>query len=82
VLADALADRPGDPDAAADRYEAFIRPMAEAAQKTARRNLFLFTPANRAQLLLREAALRLAALPALAPLAKRVLDREGTKLPD
>jgi hypothetical protein len=55
--------------------------MADAAQRTARRGLFLFTPANRAQLLLREAALRLAALPALAPLAKRLLNREGAKLP-
>lgn len=81
VLADALADLPGDTDAAAARYEAFIRPMAEAAQGTARRNLFLFTPATRAQLLLREAALRAAALPPLAPLAKRLLNREGARLP-
>ena len=81
VLADALADLPGDPDTAAARYEAFVRPMADAAQRTARRGLFLFTPANRAQLLLREAALRLAALPALALLAKRLLNREGAKLP-
>ena len=81
VLADALADLPGDPDTAAARYEAFVRPMADAAQRTARRGLFLFTPANRAQLLLREAALRLAALPPLAPLAKQLLNREGPKLP-
>lgn len=81
VLADALADRPSDIEGAAARYEGFIRPMAEAAQRTARRNLFLFTPANRTQLLLREAALRLAAWPALAPLAKRLLDREGERLP-
>ena len=81
VLADALADLPGDPDTAAARYEAFVRPMADAAQRTARRGLFLIKPANRAQLLLREAALRLAALPTLAPLTKRLLNRESAKLP-
>jgi 2-polyprenyl-6-methoxyphenol hydroxylase-like FAD-dependent oxidoreductase len=80
-LADALADGAGDIDAATARYEAWMRPMAEAAQKMAWRNLFLFAPANRAQLLLREAALRLASLPPLAPLAKLLLDREGGKLP-
>ena len=82
MLADALADRPGDLDAATARYEAFIRPIAEAAQRKARRNLFLFAPANRTQLLFREAALRLASSPFLAPLAKRLLDRDGPKLPD
>ncbi len=43
----------------------------------ARRNLHLFTPANRFQLLVREAVLRLSALPFLAPLVKRLLNREG-----
>ena len=32
-LADALADRPDDADAATARYEAWIRPMVEAAQR-------------------------------------------------
>jgi 2-polyprenyl-6-methoxyphenol hydroxylase-like FAD-dependent oxidoreductase len=81
LLADALADRPGDIDAAAARCEAWIRPMAEAAQRRGRRNLFLFAPANRPQLLLREAVLRFAALRPLAPLAKWLLDREGQRLP-
>jgi len=80
-LADALADQPDDAGAAAARYEAWIRPMVEAAQQMARRNLFLFAPTNRAQLLLREAALRLAAVPFLAPVAKRLLNREGERLP-
>jgi 2-polyprenyl-6-methoxyphenol hydroxylase-like FAD-dependent oxidoreductase len=61
--ADALADQPGDPGAARARYEAWIRPMVEAAPRMARPNLFLFAPGNRTQLLLREAALRLAAVP-------------------
>ena len=52
----------------------------EAAQRTARRNILLFTPANRVQLLAREAVLRLAALPFLAPLIKRLLNREGERL--
>jgi 2-polyprenyl-6-methoxyphenol hydroxylase-like FAD-dependent oxidoreductase len=80
LLADALADLPGAEGAAA-RYEAWIRPLVESAQRMARRNLFLFAPANRTQLLLREAALRLASSPSLAPLAKRLLDRDGPKLP-
>jgi hypothetical protein len=52
----------------------------EAAQRMARRNVSLFTPANRSQLLAREAVLRLAAWPFLAPLIKRLLNREGERL--
>ena len=80
VLADALADRPGATDEALAAYEARLRPWAEAAQRTARRNARLFTPANRVQLLVREAVLRVAALPFLAPLIKRLLNREGERL--
>ena len=80
VLADALADRAGGLDAAFAAYEARLRPWAEAAQRTARRNANLFTPANRLQLLAREAVLRLAAWPLFAPLIKRLLNREGDRL--
>jgi 2-polyprenyl-6-methoxyphenol hydroxylase-like FAD-dependent oxidoreductase len=82
VLADALADNPADVDAACGRYEAWLRPLAEAAQRTARRNLFLFAPANRVQLAARRAVLRLAMQPLLAPLARRLLNRAGERLPD
>ena len=80
VLADALADRPGGTEEACARYEARLRPWAEAAQRTARRNINLFTPADRFQLVVREAVLRLAALPFLAPMVKRLLNREGERL--
>jgi len=80
VLADALADRPGAIDEALAPYEARLRPWAEAAQRMARRNARLFTPANRFQLLAREAVLRLAGWPFLAPLIKRLLNREGERL--
>ena len=46
----------------------------------ARRNVRLFTPANRFHLLAREAVLRLAAWPLLAPVVKRLLNREGERL--
>ncbi len=46
----------------------------------ARRNVNLFTPASRVRLLAREAVLRLAARPFLAPLIKRLLNREGERL--
>src|SRR3712207_609876 len=61
LLADALAEHRGRPGAAFAAYEARLRPWAEAAQQMARRNVHLFTPANRVQLLAREAVLRLAA---------------------
>ena len=80
VLADALAHRPGGIVDAFAAYEARVRPWAEAAQRMARRNARLFTPANRVQLLLREAVLRLAGWPFLAPLIKRLLNREGERL--
>ena len=51
----------GAPEAAFAAYEARLRPWVEAAQRTARPNLHLFTPANRVQLLAREAVLRQAA---------------------
>ena len=56
------------------------RVVAAAAQRTAWRNVHLFTPANRFRLLAREAVLRLAAWPVLAPLIKRLLNREGERL--
>ena len=43
-------------------------------------NLHLSTPANRVQSLAREAVLRLAAWPFLAPLIKRLLNREEERL--
>jgi len=67
-------------EAAFTAHEARLRPWVEAAQRTARRNLHLFTPANRVQLLAREAVLRLAAWPFLAPLIKRLLNREEERL--
>jgi 2-polyprenyl-6-methoxyphenol hydroxylase-like FAD-dependent oxidoreductase len=78
LLADALADRPGATSEALAAYEARLRPWAEAAQRTARRNASLFTPATRFQLLVREAVLRLATWPVLAPLIKRLLNRGGS----
>lgn len=80
VLADALADRPFGVAEASAAYEARLRPWVEAAQKMARRNVHLFTPANRFQLLAREAVLRLAARPLLAPVVKGLLNREGERL--
>ena len=80
VLAVALAHCPGRVQEASTRYEARLRPWAEAAQRTARRNVNLFTPANRFQLLAREAVLRLAARPFLAPVVRRLLNREGERL--
>ena len=80
VLADALADGPDEIDAAFATYEARLRPWAEAAQRMARRNVHLFAPANRFQLLARGAVLRLAARPLLAPVLRRLLNRGGERL--
>ncbi len=80
VLADALADRPGAIDEALAAYEGRLRPWVEAAQRMARRNVRLFTPANRFQLLARETVLRLAARPFLAPVSKKLLNRGGERL--
>jgi 2-polyprenyl-6-methoxyphenol hydroxylase-like FAD-dependent oxidoreductase len=80
VLADALAGRPGGIDNACARYEARLRLWVEAAQRVAQRNLHLFTPANHFQLLVRETVLRLAARPFLAPVIRRLLNREGDRL--
>ncbi len=80
VLADALADRPGAIGEALAAYEARLRPWVDAAQRMARRNVRLFTPANRFQLLGREAVLRVAARPFLAPVVKRLLNRDGDRL--
>ena len=80
VLADAVADRPGAMDEARSAYEGRLRPWVEVAQRMARRNVRLFTSANRFQLLGREAVLRVAARPFLAPLVKRLLNRDGDRL--
>ncbi len=80
VLADALADRPGAIDEALAAYEARLRPWAEAAQRIAKRNVVLFTPADRSQLLARGAVLRVAARPFLTPVVNRLLNREGERL--
>ncbi len=61
-------------------YEARLRPLAEAAQRMTRRNVRLFTPAGRFQLLAREAVLRLAARPFFAPVVRRLLNRGGERL--
>lgn len=79
VLADALADMPSDLDGALARYEARLRPMAEAAQARARRNVNLFTPANRLQLQMREIGLRLTTLPPVARLVERLLNPQGER---
>ena len=80
VLADALADRPGAINEAPTAYEARLRPWAEAAQRMARRNVHLFTPADRFRLPAREVALlRLAARPFLAPVVRRFLNRDGDR---
>ncbi|MFC7540739.1 FAD-dependent monooxygenase [Siccirubricoccus deserti] len=78
LLADALADGPEGTEAACTAYEERLRPWAVAAQRMARRNVHLFTPANRFQLLAREAILRLAARPFLAPVVRRLLKRQGS----
>ena len=80
VPADALADRPGAIDEALAAYEARLRPWPEAAQRIAKRNVVLLTPANRFQLLARGAVLRVAARPFLTPVVKRLLDQEGERL--
>ncbi|MBC4019275.1 FAD-dependent monooxygenase [Siccirubricoccus deserti] len=80
LLADALADGPEGTEAACTAYEERLRPWAVAAQRMARRNVHLFTPANRFQLLAREAILRLAARPFLAPVVRRLLKRQGERL--
>ena len=80
VLADALADRPGAIDEALAAYEVRLRPWTAAAQRTARRNARVFTPADRFQLLVREAVLRLATLPFLAPIVRRSPNREAERL--
>ncbi len=51
-----------------------------AAQRTARRDIKLFTPADRFQSPAREVALRPAARPFLAALVRRFLNREGERL--
>jgi 2-polyprenyl-6-methoxyphenol hydroxylase-like FAD-dependent oxidoreductase len=80
VLADALAHRPGGIVDAFAAYEARLRPWAEAAQRMARRNVHLFTPADRFRLPAREVALlRLAARPFLAPVVRRFLNRDGDR---
>jgi 2-polyprenyl-6-methoxyphenol hydroxylase-like FAD-dependent oxidoreductase len=78
-LADQLAEAK-DIDAALTRYEARIRPSAERAQRAARRNIALFTPKNRFQLVARQLAIRLASSPLFARIVKRLLDREGERL--
>jgi 2-polyprenyl-6-methoxyphenol hydroxylase-like FAD-dependent oxidoreductase len=80
VLADALADGPDEIDTALAAYEARLRPWVDKAQRMARRNIHLFAPANRFQLLARETMLRLAARPFLVPLVRRLLNRQGERL--
>ena len=81
VLADALENQAGgrseDTFAA---YEARLRPWVEAAQWMARRNAHLLTPSNRSQSLARGVLLRMAARPFLAPVVRRLLNREGERL--
>ena len=79
-LLDALADRPGEIEAAFAAEEARPRPWADAARRMARRNVRLLTATNLFQLLAREAVLLLAARPFLAPVVKRLLKRDGERL--
>ncbi len=79
ILAEALAASP-DIETALARYEFRVRPWAESAQKTARRNIVLFTPRTRLQLFLREQMLRLASSPLFARMIKRALNRKGERL--
>lgn len=80
VLANALADGHEGTEVACAAYETRLRPWATAAQRMAQRNIHLFTPASRFQLLAREAILRLAARPFLAPIMRRLLKRHGERL--
>ena len=80
VLADASADNTEESKKALVAHEARLRPWMEAAQRVARRNVRLFTRANRLKLLARGAVLRLAARPFLAPVVRRLLNREGDRL--
>ena len=70
----------GGIEEASARYEARLRPWVEAGQRTARRNVHLFAPANRPLLVAREAVLRMAARPFLARAVRRPLNREGERL--
>ena len=80
MLTDALMENTGEPETAFASYEVRLHPWAEAAQRMARRNVSLSTSANRIQLVAREAVLRLAARPFLAPVVRRLLNREGERL--
>lgn len=79
MLADALAEQASGPEAAFAAYEARLCPWVEA-QRMARRNVHLFAPANRFQLVACGAVLSLAARPFLAPVLRRLLNREGERL--
>jgi 2-polyprenyl-6-methoxyphenol hydroxylase-like FAD-dependent oxidoreductase len=80
VLANALADGHEGSEVACAAYETRLRPWVVAAQRMARRNIHLFTPASRFQLLAREAILRLASRPLLAPFMRRLVKRQGERL--
>ena len=85
MLAKALAERPGAIDEALAAYEARLPPggggaadgAAERPPVHARR---LFTPADRFQSLAREAVLRPAARPLLAPVVRTLLSHKGEQL--
>ena len=78
---DALAAHAGGiEEAKAPATRRGCAPEVEAGQRTARRNVHLFTPANRSQLVAREAVLRLAARPFLVSAVRRLLNREGERL--
>jgi 2-polyprenyl-6-methoxyphenol hydroxylase-like FAD-dependent oxidoreductase len=55
VLADALAGRPDRIEDASAAYEARFRPWVDVAQRMAKLNVHLFTPANQRQVVAREA---------------------------
>ncbi len=81
VPADASAGRAGGIEGACARHEARLRPWVEAAQRMPRRNVHLFAPANRFQLVAREVVPRLAARPFLVPVVRGLLNRrEGERL--
>ena len=80
VLADALADRPDRIEDASAAYEARFRPCLDVAQRMAKRNVHLSTPANRFQSVAGEAVLRFARRSLFALVVRRLLNHEGERL--
>lgn len=69
ILAEELSTTPNDVAGALGRYEHQMRPKIARFQKVGRRNVSLFFPANRLQVALRDAGVRLAGSAIAVPLA-------------